>query len=104
MTTAATAVRRRSGRMYATAARTTPSSTRSSVESRNAPKPALARHARVAAVEGVADGADDEGDPPQEEVVYADQDAATTHRMNPVSEIALGVRRESMSRSRAKTW
>ena len=58
----------------ATAVSTMPSSMRSSVESRNAPKlRALARHARVAAVERVADRADDERDA-AEEVVLAEHE------------------------------
>ena len=51
-----------------------PSSQRSSVESRNAPNArALARHPRVAAVEGVHDRADDEGDAAEEVELLPDQ-------------------------------
>ena len=47
---------------------------RSSVESRNAPNGrALARHPRVAAVERVADRADDERDAAEEEVLLPDE-------------------------------
>ena len=66
---------------------------------------ALARHARVAAVERVADGADDERQPAQEVVVVrrsAPPRPGTATR--PVREMALGVSRDSMRRLRTSVW
>ena len=80
-----------------------PSSMRSSVESRNAPKACPARHARVAAVERVHDRADDERDPAEEEQLSQTSAAATMFSAKPVSEIAFGVRRDSISRSRTSS-
>ena len=65
---------------------------------------ALARHPRVAAVERVANRADDERDPAQQVVVLPTSTAATTHSANPVSEIAFGVSRDSISRMRISAW